>query len=268
MSQRPVILLTNDDGIQSPGLWAAAEALSDIGYVQVVAPREQQSGMARSLPSFSEGRIYQEPLTIKGKTWTVYAVDGTPAQAVQHGLLELTDQLPALVVAGINYGENVGDGVTISGTVGAALEAAGFGVPALAISRQTPIEQHKGYPNVDFTASAHFARFFGKWLLSNQRPDDVDVLKVEVPENATSETPWRVTRLSRRRVYWPTRPERHALSDRGRLGYEFKVSPSKSEPDSDVYALLHDEVVAVTPLSLDMTSRTDLFRLWQMLQSP
>lgn len=267
MSQKPMILLTNDDGIQSPALWAAAEALSDIGYVQVVAPRLQQSGMGRSLPVVSEGRIYKEKMAVSGKNWTVYAVDGTPAQAVQHGLLELTNQLPALVVAGINYGENVGNSVTISGTVGAALEAASFGIPALAISQQVPIEKHRSYDEEDFSAAAHFARFFGRWLLNYECPDDVEVIKVEVPKNATTSTPWRVTRLSRRRVFWPTRPERTMLSDIGRLGYEFKANPAKAEPDSDVYAVLHDGVVAVTPLSLDMTSRTDLFRLWQMMQS-
>ncbi|MBN1287832.1 MAG: 5'/3'-nucleotidase SurE [Anaerolineae bacterium] len=267
MSQKPVILLTNDDGIQSPGLWAAAEALSDIGYVEVVAPREQQSGMGRSLPVASEGRIYKEKINVCGKSWTVYAVDGTPAQAVQHGLLELIDRLPALVVAGINYGENVGNSVTISGTVGAAMEAASFGIPALAISQQMPVEKHHSYDQEDFSAGAHFARFFGRWLIQNERPDDVDVIKVEVPENATPETPWRVARLSRRRVFWPTRPERTLLSDIGRLGYEFKADPARAEPDSDVYAVLKDGVVAVTPLSLDMTSRTDLFRLWQMMQS-
>lgn len=268
VAERPVILLTNDDGIQSPGLWAVAEALSELGWVQVVAPREQQSGMGRSLPVTSAGRIYAEKVMIQGKHWTVYAVDGTPAQAVQHGILELTDTMPALVVSGINYGENTGNGVTISGTIGAALEAASFGIPALAISRQMPIGMHLSYAEVDFTVAAHFARLFSRWLLRTDHiPDDVDVLKVEVPQNATTETPWRVTRLSRRRVFWPTRPERAVLSDEAQLGYEFKADPAHAEPDSDVYALLHDGVVSVTPLSLDMTSRTDLFRLWQMLQS-
>ena len=267
VAKRPLILLTNDDGIQSPGLWAVAEALSDLGWVQVVAPREQQSGMGRSLPVTSKGRIFAEKMTVHGKKWTVYAVDGTPAQAVQHGILELTDFMPDLVVSGINYGENTGNSVTISGTVGAALEAASFGIPALAISRQLPVDMHLTYADVDFSAAAHFARFFSGWLLNSpRRPDDVDVLKIEVPEGATPETPWRVTRLSRRRVFWPTRPERLALTDEVRLAYEFRTNPSQAEPDSDVYAVLHDGVVAVTPLSLDMTSRTDLFRLWQMLQ--
>jgi 5'-nucleotidase len=263
--QRPLILFTNDDGIQSPGLWAAVEALDELGELLVVAPREQQSGMGRSLPVTSEGRIYKQARHINGHELTVYAVDGTPAQAVQHGILELAPRLPALVVSGINYGDNTGNGVTISGTVGAALEAASLGIPALAVSQQTPIDLHLSYADVDFKASSHFTRYFAEWLLLNQRlPDDVDVLKIDVPASATLDSPWRVTRLSRWRVYWPTRPERIALTDTGRMGYEFVADPSRAEPNSDVYAIMQDGVVSVTPLSLDLTSRTDLFRLQQM----
>ncbi|HVO41373.1 MAG TPA: 5'/3'-nucleotidase SurE, partial [Aggregatilineales bacterium] len=261
-----MVLLTNDDGIGSPGLWAAVEAFAEIADLLVVAPREQQSGMARSLPITNEGRIYSEQRIVTGVEQTVYAVDGTPAQAVQHGVLELAPRTPALVVSGINYGENTGNGVTISGTVGAAIEAASLGIPALAVSQQTPIDLHLSYAvDVDFTTAAYFARKFGIWLLHHRRPDDVDVLKLDVPRGATQETPWRVTRLSRRRVFWPTRPERVALHDIGRLGYEYNPDPTRAEPDSDVYAL-EKGVVSVTPMSLDMTSRTDLFRLHQMLQ--
>jgi len=269
MSQRPLILFTNDDGIASPGLWAIAGAFSEVGDILIVAPREQQSGMGRSLPGTSEGRIYpyELPKNGKGYPYKAYAVDGTPAQAVQHGVLELSDRLPSLVVSGINYGENTGNGVTISGTVGAALEAASLGIPALAISQQMPQDLHLTYStDVDFTAAAGFGLQFGKWLIENpHRPDDVDVLKIEVPANATPDTAWRITRLSRRRVFWPTRPERVALSDIGRLGYHFDADPSQAEPDSDVYAVLHDHVVSVTPISLDLTSRTDMFRLGQIL---
>jgi 5'-nucleotidase len=120
---------------------------------------------------------------------------------------------------------------------------------------------------VDFSTAAHFARLFGEWLLKRQRPDDVDILKLDIPWGATVQTEWRVTRLSRRRVYWPTRPERVSLTDTGRLGYHFNADPSKAEPDSDVYAVLHDGVVSVTPISLDMTSRTDLYRLSQLLRT-
>lgn len=266
MTDRPIILFTNDDGIESPGLWAVAEAFADLGEILVVAPREQQSGMGRSMPVTSEGRIHAQQMSIKGHDYTVYAVDGTPAQAVQHGVLELSERLPSLVVSGINYGENTGNGVTISGTVGAAIEAASLSIPAIAVSQQTPQDLHLSYsPEVDFSAAAYFARKFGEWLMLNRRPDDVDVLKLDVPWGATVETPWQVTRLSRRRVYWPTRPERVALSDVGRVGYRFDMDPAKAEPNSDVYVVLHEKQVSVTPISLDMTSRTDLFRLEGML---
>jgi 5'-nucleotidase len=265
MSDKPLILFTNDDGIQSPGLWAAAEAFADMAELLVVAPREQQSGMGRSLPITSLGRIYQETRQINGTEVTVYAVDGTPAQAVQHGVLELAPRLPTLVVSGINYGDNTGNGTTISGTIGAALEDASLNIPAIAMSQQTPRDLHLTYADVDFRAAAFFARKFGEWVLSNRRPDDVDALKIDVPQDATAETPWRVTRVSRRRVYWPTRPERVALNDIGRLGYELNADPTEAEPDSDVYALMIDKVVSVTPISLDMSSRTDLYRLQQMI---
>ncbi len=265
--ERPLVLFTNDDGIDSPGLWAAVNMFTDIADILVVAPREQQSGMGRSLPIASEGRIHAQQMLINEQEYTVYAADATPAQAVQHGVLELADRLPSLVVSGINYGENTGNGVTISGTVGAALEAASLDIPALAISQQTPKDLHLSYSmDVDFSGAAYFARLFGGWLINHECPDDVDVLKVDVPWGATPETPWRATRLSRRRVYWPTRPERVSLADIGRLGYRFDSDPSKAEPDSDVYTVLHDKAVSVTPMSLDMTSRTDLYRFQQILK--
>lgn len=265
--ERPLILFTNDDGIESPGLWAVAGAFAELGDILIVAPRLQQSGMGRSMPTTSEGRIYPRELPMNGTPYKAFAVDATPAQAVQHGVLELADRLPSLVVSGINYGENTGNGVTISGTVGAALEAASLGIPALAVSLETPKDLHLSYsPDVDFSVAAYFSRLFGEWLITSPgRPDDVDILKVDVPYRATTTTPWRITRLSRRRVYWPTRPERVALSEIGRIGYAFDMDPAKAEPDSDVYAVLHDGVVSVTPMSLDMTSRTDPFRLRQLV---
>lgn len=267
-TEQPIILFTNDDGIQSPGLWAVVKAFEGLGELLVVAPREQQSGMGRSMPVFSEGRIYSAeevmdiPLACKA-----YAVDGTPAQAVQHGVLELSERLPSLVISGINYGDNTGNGVTISGTVGATIEAASFGIRGIAVSQQTRHDLHLTYSDeVDFSAAAYFTQKFGKWLMeSDGMPDDIDLLKLDVPLGATLETPWQVTRLSRRRVYWPTRPERASARDIGRLGYKFDTDASKAEPDSDVYVVLHKQEVSVTPMSLDMTSRTDLFRLRQLL---
>ena len=83
------LLLTNDDGIGSPGLWAAARALSELGFVNVVAPREQYSGAGRSLPIYSDGLIDQQKMQVDGKDWNVYAVGGTPAQAVLHAIFEI-----------------------------------------------------------------------------------------------------------------------------------------------------------------------------------
>ncbi len=267
-SSRPLVLFTNDDGIASPGLWASVAEFADFADILVVAPREQQSGMGRSMPVTSEGRIYAEEREIGGRRIQVYSVDGTPAQAVQHGVIELADRLPSLVVSGINYGENCGSGVTISGTVGAALEAASMNIPALAVSQTTRHDLHLSYSQeVDFTTAARFARRFGLWMMSARRPDDVDVLKVDIPLEATSETDWKITRISRHRIYWPTRPERVALGDVGRIGYHYVADPSKAEPNSDVYVVLHEKQVSVTPISLDMTSRTDLFRLDQAIRS-
>jgi 5'-nucleotidase len=258
------ILLTNDDGIRSPGLWAAAEALAPLGYVTVAAPRLQWSGAGRSMPYTSEGRIFEETVTVNGRSWKVYAIDGTPAQAVQHGLVELLPRHPDLIVAGINYGENVGSGVTISGTVGATLEGASFGLPGLAVSLQTDSSYHLSHSTeVDFSAAAFFTHKFARLLLSLERLTDVDVLKVEVPEGATPATPWRVTRLSRTRYYLPQKPARANLSDKGVIGYLRQIEPELVEPDSDVRALI-DGVVSVTPLSLDITSRVDLHTMTEL----
>ena len=143
--KKPQILLTNDDGIRSPGLWAAAASLSDLGFVTVTAPREQSSGAGRSLPNTSDGIIQLEQVQVNGQEWSVYAVGGSPAQSVLHGVYEVLKFKPDLVVSGINYGENVATGVTISGTVGAALEAASLGIPALAVSLEADSKYHLSY---------------------------------------------------------------------------------------------------------------------------
>ena len=87
--------------------------------------------MGRSLPSTSDGIIQEKQVQVNDQLWTVFAVGGSPAQAVLHGALEVMKQMPDLVVSGINYGENIGSGVTVSGTVGAAMEAAALGIPGV-----------------------------------------------------------------------------------------------------------------------------------------
>jgi 5'-nucleotidase len=252
------ILLTNDDGIKSPGLWAAAEALSELGYVTVVAPREQSSGMGRSLPVTSDGIIQEERLQIRGQDWPVYAVGGTPAQAVLHGILEVIPQKPDLIVSGINYGENLGTGITISGTVGAAMEAAALGFRALAVSFETAQEHHLTYSReVDFSTAAHFTLQFARFLLEKLPFPDVDLLKVDVPSDATPNTPWVLTRLAKQRYYDPVAPKRKSWSVPGTVGYREAADLKEEAHDSDVFVLRRMRQVSVTPISLDMTSRVD-----------
>jgi 5'-nucleotidase len=266
MDKIPLILITNDDGIESPGLLAAIGAVYDLGEILVVAPRYQQTGAGRSFP-YSDGVIHQEHIEVKGLTIPAFSVNGSPAQAVQYGLVELAPRNPDLLVAGINYGENVGSGVTASGTVGAVLEGAAFGIPGLAVSLETPIEHHHSYPeDCDFTAAAFFARLFGQRLLSVALPPDVDALKIEVPRDATEETPWRLTRVSRQPYFCPVPGNRTRLADQVPLSYEVRIDLDTLEEDSDIFALAQERVVAVSPLSLDLTSRVDFSYLTQLLR--
>jgi 5'-nucleotidase len=223
--------------------------------------------MGRSLPNTSDGIIEEQKVTVNGQEWTVYAVGGSPAQAVLHGVLEVMHQRPALVVSGINYGENLGRDVTISGTVGAAMEAAALGIPALAISLQTAVHHHRGYSaDVDFTAAAHFAREFGRLLLERKLPADVQVLKVDVPTDATSATPWKAARVANHSYFVPTAPKRSSWSEPGKPGYKEGTRLAEQAPDSDVFVVREQGLVAVVPISLDLTSRLDLKDFESMLR--
>lgn len=266
IDQRPLILFTNDDGVRSPGLLAVASAFSDVADILIVAPQEQQSGMGRSLPMSSTGEVFEHKLIINGAEHIAYGVSGTPAQAVQYGVFEVADRRPAMIVSGINYGENCGNGVTISGTVGAALEAAALGIRAIAVSQQTPKDLHLTHsPDVDFSVAAQVARRFGLWLLDHLHihEQDVDLLKIDLPMGVTPDTPWQMTRLSRSRVYWPARSHKRKT---GPLGY-YAGDTSRAERGTDVYAVFEDKQISVTPISLDMTSRLDLRDFRQKIEA-
>jgi 5'-nucleotidase len=266
--ERARILLTNDDGIRSPGLWAAAEALSTLGFVTVAAPREQQSGSGRSMPLHSDGVIHMEEVVVGGKRWKVYAIGGSPAQTVQYAVLELMPEPPDLVVSGINYGENVGIGVTISGTVGAALEGAVIGVPSMAVSLETELGHHLSHSeDVQFTAAAYFTQYFARKLLRGKRLQDVDVLKIDIPCDATPETAWKVTRVAKYQYFLPVKPDRESLEEPVRLNYHYNKRIDCPQEGTDAYVLSVERAVAVTPLSLDLTSRVDLSELEKMLGS-
>ena len=253
---RPLILVTCDDGIDSPGLRAAAACLMDVGELWLTASCEQQSGAGRSLTAAHDGAIHKIEYTIDGHVIPAFAIDGSPAQSVLYALKDLVPRQPALCVSGINFGDNLGSAVTSSGTVGAALEAADEGVPALAVSLETDKAYHYRHTvDLDLSAAQYFARFFVTRILAMDMPHDVDVLKVDVPSSACPSTPWRVTRLSRQRCFQVLPSGRNHLAEKRRLGYTRVIERATLESDSDVHALLVDRVVSVTPLSLDLTSR-------------
>lgn len=253
----PLILVTNDDGIDSKGLWAAARAVLPLGEVLVVAPDRQWSGGGRSMPRNVTGAIRAASRQIGDRKVSAFAVDASPALAVDHGVVELAPCRPALVVSGINFGANLGIEVTISGTVGAALEASAFDIPALAVSLEMSADHHlTGDTGADYAASMAFIRHFAASLLKYESPRDVDVLSLNIPAGATSRTPWRLTHLSRHRYFLPVPPDR--ANGEGRPGYRLIENVTGAEPGSDIRTLMVDRMVSVTPLSLDLTSRVGI----------
>ncbi len=255
--RKPIILLTNDDGIASPGLAAAAEGLLPLGRVIVAAPLEQQTSMSRAHTGNPAARFEPYPLAVKGTEVEAYFLEASPASVVRHFMLALPEWKPDLVVAGVNYGENIGVSVTSSGTVGAAMEAAMRGAPALAVSLETDVTDQREYSEQDWSGSVHFTRYFAAALLRRGLPRGVDVLKVEIPAGAGVETPWRMPRLAPFIYYCAAIPAPSRASRR--CDVVFRKQRRDNEPaDTDAYAVRTDRCVAVTPLSLDLTAGTPL----------
>ena len=165
----PKILITNDDGLYSAGLRASYEALKDLGEVYVVAPLVQRSGVGRSISVMEPIRVSEA--NVNGMK--VYAVDGTPTDAVILGIHEIIKDTPDLVVSGINLGENLStEAVTTSGTVGAALEAATQGCPAIAISLEVPDSEKFEflYKPFDFSLAKRVLRMLAEIVLEKGMP--------------------------------------------------------------------------------------------------
>lgn len=252
-TERPRILITNDDGVRSPGILAAADAVSEFADVMIVAPLVQQTAMGRALRGAPEARLEKVNLTSNGKNYTAYACDASPARAVEHGLKVMPDYVPDLVISGINYGENLGNCITGSGTVGAAMEAATKGIPSIAVSLETPVDCHFDYTTQEWDAAAHFLRFFVERSLANGFPEGVDVLKIDVPSSASKDCPWRVTKLSGN-AYYHRNLENPSLESRLCDSFVSKGHCAEETADTDVYAIAVDQVVSVTPLTLDLTA--------------
>jgi 5'-nucleotidase len=258
---RPLILLTNDDGIESPGLAASVRAVRGLGDLLVAAPVDQQTSSGRGKPAGEHGGIVEERREAFPDA-RAFAIHGSPALAVAHALVELVDRRPAVCVSGINYGENIGTSMTASGTIGAALEAASLGVPAIAVSVEVPLSTHQStsYATLDWTAASLLLRRVVEDVLEHGLPPGAAMLNLNVP-SAPRSTQIRVTRVSRAHYY--TYEERvvrdHAQPHR--LSERTHYDAGDLQPDDDVTALAIDRVPSLTPLSLDMTARGALTAL-------
>jgi 5'-nucleotidase len=252
------ILITNDDGIHSPGLKAAVEAVLPLGRVIVVAPSSQQTSSGRSFKGDRASYLKRVEYRVNGADVEAYHAECTPARIVLHAFDVLfCKQKPDLVVSGINYGENLGSNVTISGTIGAVLQSATQGVPGLAVALQTHIADHHSHADKEWTAAIHFTRRFAGLMLGKTMPEDVDILNVNVPVTANVETDIRWTRLSRQ-PYFGNSISNPSLESRigdARCCYAYDVA--RLEPDSDIRMFL-DGFVPVSPMSLDLTSRVNI----------
>jgi 5'-nucleotidase len=256
--QKADILVTNDDGIGSPGLRAAVEAVLPLGNVIVVAPSHQQTSTGRSFHGDKMAFLETVEFSVNGVEVRAYHCECTPARAILHAFDVLfTGKKPDLLVSGINYGENLGTNSTISGTIGAALQAASNGVRGLVMSLQTEIENHHTHVELEWEVARHFCREFTKLMLTTLLPTDVDMLNVNVPSSATINTSWKETRLSRQGYFCNRLADPTPTSRIGDAVCYYAYDTTTLEPDSDILAICNG-LVSVTPVSMDLTSRVDL----------
>ncbi len=244
-SDKPLILLSNDDGVRAPGIRALAGALADIGEVVIAAPDRERSAAAHSIS-------LDRPLRVERAAPNVYAIDGTPVDCVYLALHHLVPRKPDLCLSGINNGFNLGSDVFYSGTVGAALEGALRGVSAIALSleRQSP---------QDYTHAAAFSRELVRDILARGRDaiEPETLLNVNLPSGPVRGL--RATTLGRR-IYRDQVSVRQDL--RGRNYYWIGGPEEKGEdlPGSDCSAV-QEGLVSVTAIGLDLTHRPMLDRM-------
>jgi 5'-nucleotidase len=255
----PLILVTNDDGLGSPGLYAAAEAVADLGELLLVAPATQQTAMSRAfLTDAGAGVIKQVQMQIAGRAMPGFAITGSPVMAVTHAVLELAARPIALCVSGINYGENVGGGIGVSGTVGAAFEADSLGIPAIAAAITAQVSEWRTFGTVDWTAAGHFTRLLARQVLTDGMPAGVSVLNLNVPRSATTRTELRKTVQSQQPYYVRRRPgSARPLDQPYQFAVDLVVDSARLEPGTDIHAIVRDQVASVTPLTWQQTVTTD-----------
>ena len=260
MDTRPLILITNDDGIDSPGLHAAVEALMPMADIIIAAPVDQQTASGRSLRALPEAVFEPRSIDIDGKDIKGWCLNASPATTVRHALQCLcTDRKPDMVVSGINFGENIGTNVTASGTVGAAIQSAVWDIKSLAVSLEVPPEFHYEHGEVDWSEAILILRRAVVKFLASDWPRDVYILKIDIPDTADQNTPWRVCRQSREPGWWGFVPDASVASTAGSTIGTRGPRPGKTwHAEDDMAVLLGRKEVTITPLSVDTTSRIPL----------
>jgi len=255
----PLILVTNDDGVNAPGLLALRRALAEVGHVEIFAPERNWSAASRTRTFHKPLRV-DEVRLLDGSVGHV--TNGTPSDCVSLALLGLLDGTPDLIVSGINDGLNLGRDVSYSGTVAAAMEGVRAGVPAIAVSYDT-VRDRTDPPNYSGAAalSARLARFF---LEEGEFPKG-NVLNVNVPylpsERALKA---KLTRLGGEAYsnYLVT-----GKDPQGRNYYWISGDPLTDVPpeetDTDIAAIAAG-FVSITPIHLDMTEHSLLERLREL----
>ena len=268
------ILLTNDDGIKSQGLLALAAALTEVANITIIAPQTQQTSAGRSIQyKTSTGTIIEETITLNNKPIKTYAVDATPAQVVMHAILEILPQKPDLGISGINFGENSGSCIMTSGTIGAAVEmASSYGIPAIASSLQLPaqsagllhsrsrhrllhrslLHRHASQTSARQNLPPRRRHIQNRNSLPRQQ-NHTPGKQPPSPASTTTNTP------IQREGNWSS----HGLA----TGKPKDYSVVPVEPNSDIDVLMNQEMVAITPLSIDNTSRTPLDQIDQFLRT-
>jgi 5'-nucleotidase len=235
MPERPTILVTNDDGIYSPGLKALAGALEEMGEVYVVAPDRERSAAGHAL-------TLHKPLRATEVAPRWYVVDGTPTDCVTLGVMGMLKKKPDLLASGINLGANLGDDITYSGTVSAAFEGTLLGIPSFAISAVEPLRQ-------DLSAAAVFAARLAVVMLERGLPRDT-LLNVNVPPGELNGV--EVTRQGKR-SYNELIVEK--IDPRGKTYYWIGGGePTWEHLGGTDYEVVMEGKVSITPLHLDLTN--------------
>jgi 5'-nucleotidase len=233
------ILVSNDDGVRSPGIRALAEALAPLGELWIVAPDRERSAASHSIS-------LHRPLRIAKVEERVYTTDGTPADCVYLAVNHLLKgKPPDIVASGINHGPNLGDDITYSGTVAAAFEGTMLGIPSLAFSLCA-----RGRSLDDLPAAARFARSVVEGLSRHPLPAGV-LLNVNIPPGSDGVT-YRITRQGKR-AYGAEVIEKE--DPRGRRYYWIGGDElaHTNLPGSDANAVYDERVISVTPLHMNMT---------------